>query len=60
MFSPQTFNEKMHICYKDLKGQIVHVGEKYMTFTPFDSKALMVIYKNQWSNVTVLQVAQTP
>ena len=54
MFSPQTFNEKMHICYKDLKGQIVHIGEKYMTFTPFDSKALMVIYKNQWSNVTVL------
>ena len=49
----------MYVAYKNFEGQIMHVGDKYMTFTPFNTRALMVIYKNQWSDVTVLEVAQT-
>lgn len=50
----QVFEEKMFVSYKDMNGQIMHVGEKYLTFTPFNSKALLVIYKGDWGSVTLL------
>jgi hypothetical protein len=54
MIKPQVFEEKMFVSYKSMKGQIMHVGEKYLTFTPFNSKALLVIYKESWKTVTLL------
>lgn len=50
----QVFEEKMFISYKSMNGQVMHVGEKYLTFTPFNSKALMIVYKDQWKDVTLL------
>ncbi len=54
------FEEKMFVSYKDMSGQIVHIGNHYMTFTPSNSKAILLIYKNDWSAVTVMEVSQTP
>ena len=46
--------EKMFVEYKDMKGKIVFVCEDYVTFTPINSAALLVIYRNDWSNMTVI------
>lgn len=54
MSKPQIFEEKMYVSYKDMSGQIIFIEKSYMTFTPFDSKALIVIYKEDWKHVTVL------
>ena len=48
------FEEKMFISYKEMSGQVMHVGEKYLTFNPFNSKALLLVYKDQWKDVTLL------
>lgn len=50
----QVFEEKMFVSYKNMNGQVMHVGEKYLTFTPFNSSALLVVYKDQWNDVTLL------
>ena len=50
----QVFEEKMFVSYKNMNGQVVHVGEKYLTFTPFNTSALLVVYKDQWKDVTLL------
>lgn len=50
----QKFEEKMFVSYKNMRGQIIHVGEKYLTFTPFNTKALLVIYKEDWKTVALL------
>ena len=52
--SSKVFEEKMFVSYKDMSGQIMFVDTAYMTFTPFNSKALLVIYKEDWGNVTLL------
>lgn len=51
--------EKINVSYKDMKGQIIYMTNNYFTFTPFNSKALILVYKENWKDVTVLQVAQT-
>ena len=48
------FEEKMFVSYRHMKGQIMFVDNSYMTFTPFNSKALLVIYKEEWDSVTLL------
>ena len=50
----------MIVSYKDMNGKIVHVGKDYMTFTPFNSNALLVICKFNWHLVTPVELAQTP
>jgi len=52
--SSKVFEEKMFVSYKDMNGQIMFIDKSYMTFNPFNSKALLVIYKEDWGNVTVL------
>jgi hypothetical protein len=52
--SSKVFEEKMFVSYKDMNGQIMFIDKQYMTFTPFNSKALLVIYKEDWGDVTVL------
>ena len=52
------FEEKMYVQYRDLKGVVTFVSKSYITFNPSDSNALMLIYKENWKNVTVLEVAQ--
>lgn len=54
------FEEKMRVCYKNISGKILYITNNYFTFTPFDTSALIVVYKNEWKDVTVLQVAQDP
>jgi hypothetical protein len=49
-----TLEEKMFVSYKDMKGKIVFVCDSYATFNPINSNALMLIYKNNWTNVTIL------
>jgi hypothetical protein len=44
--------EKMFVSYKDMKGNIVFVCEHYVTFTPVNSKALLLIYRDDWKYVT--------
>ena len=52
--SSKVFEEKMYVSYKNMSGQIMFVDNSYMTFNPFNSKALIIIYKEDWGNVTVL------
>lgn len=46
--------EKMFVQYKDMKGQITFTDKSYIVFNPFNSKALLVVYKENWDDVTVL------
>jgi hypothetical protein len=46
--------EKMFVEYKNMKGQITFVDKSYAVFNPFNSKALLVVYKENWVDVTVL------
>jgi hypothetical protein len=46
--------EKMFVEYKDIRGKIVFVCDDYVTFTPINTAALLVVYRKDWSNVTVL------
>ena len=46
--------EKMCINYDGFKGQIVFVCDQYATFNPFNSKALILIFKENWEDVTLL------
>jgi len=48
------FKEKMFVSYKDMIGTIVCITEQYFTFNPKDSNAVLLVYKNDWSGVTVL------
>ena len=54
MTNLKKFEEKIFISYKHMNGQVMHVGEKYLTFTPFNSSALLVVYNDQWNAVTLL------
>jgi len=53
------FEEKMIVSYKDMIGNIVCITKHYFTFNPNNSNAILLVYKNDWKDVTVLQVAQT-
>jgi hypothetical protein len=46
--------EDMIVSYKDMKGKIMFVCDYYVTFNPIDSKSLLLIYKSNWTTVTVL------
>ena len=46
--------EKMIVQYKNMTGKIVFVGSKYVTFNPNDTAALLLIYRENWNDVTVL------
>ena len=48
------FKEKMSISYKDMVGTIVCITEQYFTFSPNNSNAVLLVYKTDWSTVTVL------
>jgi hypothetical protein len=48
------FKEKMSISYKDMVGTIVCITEQYFTFNPKDSNAVLLVFKDDWSTVTVL------
>jgi hypothetical protein len=48
------FKEKTFVEYKDMKGQITFVDKSYIVFNPFNSRALLVVYKEDWGAVTVL------
>jgi len=54
------FEEKMTVSYENMIGNIVCITEQYFTFQPNNSNAIILIYKENWKDVTVLQVAQTP
>lgn len=45
--------EKMFVSYKDMKGKIIFVCEHYATFNPMNSRALLLIYKENWKTVTL-------
>ena len=46
--------EKMIVEYKDMKGQITFTDKSYIVFNPFNTKAMLVVYKENWDAVTVL------
>lgn len=48
------FEEKMHVSYKNMNGQIVFIDKSYVTFNPLNSAALLVIYREDWQHVTIL------
>jgi hypothetical protein len=48
------FKEKMFVEYKHMKGQIIFIDESYFTFKPFHSEAILLIYKENWVDVTVI------
>jgi hypothetical protein len=50
----------MKISYFDFIGTINFVGEKYITFTPENSNASLLIYKQDWKDVTVVEPSTTP
>jgi hypothetical protein len=52
--------EEMIVSYKDMKGKIVFVCGEYATFTPNNSKALLLIYRDTWNTVTPVELSQTP
>ena len=52
--------EKMFVEYKNLKGKIMFVCDEYATFTPINTSALIVIYREDWNSVTLMQVAHNP
>jgi hypothetical protein len=53
------FKEKSLIKYKNYTGHIKCVCKNYFTFTPLNTTALMLVYVENWKDVTVLEVAQT-
>jgi hypothetical protein len=48
------FKEKMSVSYKDMVGTIVCITEQYFTFNPTNSDAVLLVFKDDWSTVTVL------
>jgi len=48
------FEEKMCVQYRDMKGQVKFVDKSYIVFNPFNSSALLLVYKENWDDVTVL------
>jgi hypothetical protein len=44
----------MIISYKNTNGKIVFLGNQYFTFVPDNSNALLLVYREDWKNVTVL------
>ena len=48
------FKNKMFVEYKNMKGQITFMDKIYFTFRPFNSNALLLVYKENWVDVTVL------
>ena len=48
------FKEKMFVEFKDMKGQITFIDKSYFVLNPFNSKAFLLVYKEDWGDVTVL------
>ena len=44
----------MSVSYKNMVGTIVCITEQYFTFNPENSNAVLLVYKNEWSGVTLL------
>lgn len=47
------------ISYKNYTGHIKFVDEPYFTFVLLNSNATLLVYANNWKDVTVLELAQT-
>ena len=54
------FEEKSVIAYKEFIGTIHFIGTQYITFIPNNSQAVILVYKENWKDVTVLEVSTTP
>jgi hypothetical protein len=54
------FESKMIVSYNNTTGQIDFIGEQYVTFIPENSKASLLIYRQNWKDVTVLKPSTTP
>jgi hypothetical protein len=54
------FESKMIVSYNNTTGQIDFVGDQYVTFIPENSKASLLIYRQDWKDVTVLKPSTTP
>mgnify|MGYP006280511637 CR=1 FL=1 len=54
------FEEKSLVQYKDYVGYVRVVCKNYFTFTPLNTNILMLIYPEEWQNVTVRELAQSP
>jgi hypothetical protein len=51
---------KMKVSYTEVIGTIDFVGEQYITFIPENSKVSLLIYKQDWKHVTVVEPSTTP
>ena len=58
--SVKVFEKGMLVSYNNTTGQIDFVGEQYVTFIPENSKASLLIYRQNWKNVTVVKPSTTP
>jgi len=54
------FKSGTKVLYTEVIGTINFVGEQYITFNPENSNALLLIYKQDWKDVTVLEPSTTP
>jgi hypothetical protein len=54
------FESKMIVSYNNTTGLIDFIGEQYITFIPENSKASLLIYKQDWKDVTVVEPSTTP
>lgn len=54
------FEEQMKVSYKESIGHIDFVGKQYITFKLENSQTSLLIYKQDWKDVTVLEVSTTP
>lgn len=52
------FESKSLVQYQEHIGNIVCVCKNYFTLNLLNTSALMLIFRHQWKDVTVLQVAQ--
>jgi hypothetical protein len=54
------FESGMKVSYTEVIGTIDFVGKKYITFIPENSNASLLIYKQDWKDVTVVKPSTTP
>jgi hypothetical protein len=54
------FESKIKVSYKDFVGTIDFVGEPYITLIIENSNVSLLIYKQDWKHVTVLEPSTTP
>jgi hypothetical protein len=54
------FESGMKVSYTEFIGTIDFIGKKYVTFIPENSNVSLLIYKQDWKHVTVLEPSTTP